>query len=393
MNQSSEHYTGVARFLHWLMAVLILGQLIGGFAFGHKLVSGDLGFQVVQLHKSFGLVVLVLSVVRLVWRLMHKPPALPTLMPAWEKALAGLTHILFYVVMVATPLAGWLYISASPLGIQTQFFGLFEVPLLPLPQGAELAETLSGLHEFFAFATIGLFGLHVAAALKHYFIEKDQIVTRMAGRGLGPWLGFALAAAAGAALIFVFAQPYDEAGDAASAVAQPGQTVEAAQGDHAWQIVPEDTFLTVDVHAKQATRQARFDEISGTIILDPSNPERHGLIDVAINTRSITSDEHMARQLASELSWLNIGQFPEAFFNSEDIRLTSDGGYLAKGALTLKGVSHPADLTFTLDVSGDQAIAEGVVSFDRAEWQVGVSDVDDTQVTANVTVVATRAAN
>ena len=394
MSRYSTNYSAVARLLHWLIAALILGQLVGGFAFGHRLVSGDLGFQIVQLHKSVGLVVLVLSLVRLIWRLGHKPPALPHRMSGWEKAAAHLTHILFYVVMIATPLAGWLYISASPLGISTQFFGLFEVPLRPWPQGAELAERMSGLHEFFAFATIGLFVLHVAAALKHHLLNRDQVVSQMAGRGLGPWFAFALAAAGGTALVFVFAQPYDEEEKPVETVITAPQTakpVQAASGEFAWQIMPEDTFMTVDVHAKQAQREARFDEIDGSIVLDPDDPEAHGRIDVSINTLGITSEEHMARQLASEMSWLNIGQFPEAYFQSDEISRAADGSYLAKGELTLKGMSHPADLTFTLEISGDQATAHGEVVFDRGLWQVGVSDVDDTRVTAHVTVVANRA--
>lgn len=183
-----SRYSHVAITLHWLIAVLIVGNIIGGLAVDAFLGSADpamkrTGFTIIQLHKSVGLTVLGLSLLRLAWRLINPAPPLPGHMTPLERSLAKASHWGFYALIVLLPLSGWALISGSPIRYPTFYFGLFEVPFLPLPQGKAIGDQLHEVHELLAFGTIALLGLHIAAALKHHFLDRDDVLVRMA-----PWV-------------------------------------------------------------------------------------------------------------------------------------------------------------------------------------------------------------
>ena len=137
-------------------------------------------FKIYQWHKSFGIVVLLLSLFRLIWRLTHKAPALPEGMKRWEKAAAKLTHIGFYVLMIGMPLLGWAMISASTLPIENEIFYLIPLPDLPgVSESKTLEMTFKQFHEIGAKLIILLFVLHMAGAIKHQFLAKDNLMARM----------------------------------------------------------------------------------------------------------------------------------------------------------------------------------------------------------------------
>ncbi len=181
---TSVRYTKVAITLHWLIALSIIGLLVVGLLMSEDdLLPQEMRFKAYQLHKSFGLSVLVLSVVRLGWRLGHKPPALPAEMPAWEAFAARATHWAFYFLMFALPLSGWALVSTSSFSFPTMWFGLFEWPHLPLGSTPEAKEQINGFvsesHEIMAYLMMALLGLHVGAALKHHFWNRDDVLTHM----------------------------------------------------------------------------------------------------------------------------------------------------------------------------------------------------------------------
>ena len=178
---ASSHYSKVAIALHWAIAVLILSLIAVGFLMTQDWLPHR--FTVFQWHKSFGIVVLLLSFLRLVWRLTHKPPALPAGMKTWEIWAAKLTHIGFYVLMIGVPLLGWAMVSASPLPIENKLFFLIPLPDLPgVTASKDATERLKDFHELGAKLILVLFVLHVGAALKHHFIAKDGILARMIPR-------------------------------------------------------------------------------------------------------------------------------------------------------------------------------------------------------------------
>ena len=164
--------------LHWIMALLIFGMLLSGFAVAEWISSIATQFKVIQWHKSFGLLILTLVIIRLAWRGMNPTPRLPDGLKSYEVALAHLTHWGLYILLFAMPIVGWLVVSSSPRNIPTVIFGLFTLPRI-ISQDAEAHEFYEELHEILAFALIALVVLHIGAALKHHFILKDDVLRRM----------------------------------------------------------------------------------------------------------------------------------------------------------------------------------------------------------------------
>lgn len=177
-------YSRGAILLHWIIAILLIGQIAGGlYMVGIPKEAAALKYQVFQLHKSFGITILLLTIVRLAWRFTHRPPKLPETMPGWEKAAARGSHFLFYVLLLVIPLLGWAYVSVAPLNVPTELFGIIDWPHLPFFAGVtnrkEVADFFAESHEIAAKVTIVLLALHVGAALKHHFISGDNVLARM----------------------------------------------------------------------------------------------------------------------------------------------------------------------------------------------------------------------
>lgn len=170
-----DRYTRVAQLLHWTIAILILINLWLGFA--HDSLPRD--WQVMPVHKSVGLSVLALTLIRIVWRLTHRaPPVLPT-MPRWEKRVANMTYFTFYALMLVMPLTGWIMTSAGDRPLS--WFFLFDVPKFNVSK-VDPAVGLSGDgHEILGYLFSALIVLHVAAALRHHFVLKDDTLRRMFG--------------------------------------------------------------------------------------------------------------------------------------------------------------------------------------------------------------------
>ncbi|HEU4961553.1 MAG TPA: cytochrome b [Sphingomonas sp.] len=169
-------YNDTAIALHWLTVVLILAQLYVGFTFA-DMPRGPQQAQWFTWHKTIGATILVLSLIRLAWRLAHEPPPFPEDLPRWERIAAVWNHRIFYVLLIALPLTGLATISAGHAGT-TSLLGGVPLPLIPgvtEPAG----DTLGGVHEALVFITIALVVLHVAAALKHQFVDRARVAGRM----------------------------------------------------------------------------------------------------------------------------------------------------------------------------------------------------------------------
>ena len=188
MARPISSYSRTAILLHWIIAVLVFTNIIAAITMKNLGGSADpadkeLAGAIVQFHKSTGLTVLTLSIVFLAHRLLAGGPARPPHMTAVERALARLTHWGFYVLLILLPLAGWIMVSANPRGNPILWYGWFDWPRLPVPRGKELQGMASGSHEALAITMVALILLHVAGALKHQFLDRDQVLARML-----PWL-------------------------------------------------------------------------------------------------------------------------------------------------------------------------------------------------------------
>lgn len=177
MDSTGTRYDPVAVALHWSIALMIVGLIPLGY-FMDKLPQQ---YDAYTWHKSFGITVLALSVFRLIWRLLNPPPALPAHMSPLMRVLARASHWLFYFLIIAIPFTGWLMVSASQK-YPTVFFWMGEVPFIPLPPdfiGKAAAHQFRVYHAWLAYSTALLLVLHVGAALKHHFIHRDTVLTRM----------------------------------------------------------------------------------------------------------------------------------------------------------------------------------------------------------------------
>lgn len=194
MAPAPSRYSAVAIGLHWLIAIAILALLVMGFVMENMSGNPALKFRLFQLHKSLGITVLALSLLRLVWRLAHSAPPLPPASKVWEKALAHGVHGGFYLLMIGLPLIGWLGVSASPMKMPTRIFGLFTLPHLPFftndPDPAATTRLLFNIHGLMAYTLIGLLVLHVGGALKHHFMLRNDVMLRMTPRFTHPLLRF-----------------------------------------------------------------------------------------------------------------------------------------------------------------------------------------------------------
>lgn len=175
METRTPSYIGIAKLFHWLTALSVITAIVLGFA----MVSASPGpgqNKLYDLHRSFGALILLLTGLRLLWRLYSPPPPKVPGMPAWQEKAAVYMHRLLYVMLFAMPLLGWAGTSAFPAKIMV--FGLFELPPLVAPD-RELSELLLGIHWRLAFVLCAMIAGHVGAALYHHFIVKDETLKRM----------------------------------------------------------------------------------------------------------------------------------------------------------------------------------------------------------------------
>lgn len=173
MAEPRNRYSTVSLVLHWLIAALVVAQIV--LIQAHEANEGVRTF--IDLHKSVGMTILLLTLARLGWRVANPAIPLPAETPRWQKLAARGTHVLFYVFLLAMPLVGWAASSAA--GRDIVWFGLFNWPLLPVGGGREFAGQLMDLHELAAKLLIALVVLHVLGALKHHFIDRDNVLHRM----------------------------------------------------------------------------------------------------------------------------------------------------------------------------------------------------------------------
>ena len=176
MAEPRDQYSTVSLILHWGIALAILTQVL--LITAHEATEGQtISREFVQIHKALGLTVLILTLARIGWRIANPAPPLPDGMKRWEKGLARTTHILFYVLLIAMPLTGWAAVSAT--GRDLSWFGLFNWPLLPITGGRDAFRSIIDIHELVMKGLYVLIALHVAAALKHQFINRDNVLHRM----------------------------------------------------------------------------------------------------------------------------------------------------------------------------------------------------------------------
>lgn len=182
----STRYTRTAMTLHWLIALLMIGNVALGLSADS--LPDDWVRPVIDTHKSIGITVLGLALLRILWRVSHKPPPLPREFPSWEKSAAHVAHFLLYLLMIALPLSGWLHDSAwkDAATHPMRWFNLFQWPRIGYVMNLDpaLKETLHGrfgaLHTWLGYALYALLAMHIGGALKHQWLDGKSVLKRMA---------------------------------------------------------------------------------------------------------------------------------------------------------------------------------------------------------------------
>ncbi len=413
----SERYTAVAIVLHWAIAAAIVGNLLLGWWMGDAIETAETqarAIAAIELHKSLGLTVLVLSLLRLAWRLIHRPPALPAAMPLWEQWSARAAHWAFYGLMVAIPFSGWLYVSTqwrgqAPLNVPTLWFGLFEVPhLFGLNQMARelrqaFAESALETHEFLAWSMALLLVLHVAAALKHYFLNRDAVLAHMlpvlrppnqlaaAPRDwprsvvlIGGTVGILLSAAAFAWAVFRTPGTPATWTEAGSSIGDLPATEGTEAATTVWSVSPASEIVYSGVHAGTPF-QGRFTRWRADIRFDPADLARSSIVAI-IETGSASDGIALHDETLPQAEWFDVARHPTATFRSTGIHARGADRYDLEGSLTIKGrelVLPPLALT----LAGDQLTIGGSVTISRRDADLGMeSDPDSEYVSPEIVV-------
>lgn len=437
------HYTAVAIVLHWAIAAAIVANVLLGWWMHEAIEEPESAAAAIagyQLHKSIGLTVLLLSLVRLGWRIANPPPPLPETMPAWEAFAAKATHWAFYALMITIPLSGWVYVSTGwspeaerPLEVPTLFFGLFQVPhLFGLSHAAEatraaLSEAAIETHELLVWATLALLALHVGAALKHWLIDRDHVLPQMVPglptlggepapaappqRRIALIAGFALVllAAAGAYASFQSAAqpsqvaaaepeaaPLPELAPATAVAPVTGAPATAAPtgAPSAWTVNRAQSAIRFSGEHAGVAFDGQFARWRADIRFDPNNLDA-SRASVTIETGSASDGVALHDQSLPQAEWFNSAEHPTATFRTTRIRHRSGSEYEARGTLTIKGRAIDIDMPFTLTIEGDRATMTGRAEIDRREADLGMSSDPDAEyvsreIAVSVRVVATR---
>jgi cytochrome b561 len=387
MEPDDGSYTAVAIVLHWAIAAAILTNLLLGW-WMHGAIDDPAtkarAIVAFQLHKSLGLTVLVLTVLRLLWRLTHRPPPLPAAMPAWEKFAARFTHWAFYALMVVVPLSGWSYVSAQwahdkPLNDPTLWFGLFRVPhlfqagLMPLDERKAVAARNLAAHFWLACSMGGLLVLHVTAALKHHLYDRDAVLVRMLPALAGSLpveRGRRAVLRAAAALIFIALAAVAATvlrGPSPAAIAVARGTPTSAAGS--WEVEPASTIGFSFNHAGYDFH-GRFTRWQADIRVDPQDPGASS-ITATVDTASAVDGAPLHEETLPQAEWFDVARYPSSVFRSTKITAGDGGRYRLEGTLQIKDRALPVS-GLSLTVENGVLHITGTFDISRKDANLGM---------------------
>ncbi|MDB5493045.1 MAG: cytochrome [Phenylobacterium sp.] len=421
-------YSTVAILLHWLIAAAILLQV----SLAWRMVGPHTpqSFALIQLHKSVGITILLLSFARLGWRLINPPSPLPMTMARWERGLSRIVHVGFYVIMISMPLTGWLIVSASRTQIPTLLFGVVPWPNIPgigglAPDAKKVWQTLGEqAHGTLALFLYALFVLHVGGALKHQLFSRDEpVLARMApGAVAGRWLEprlLAIVVAYVAISIFgrlvtppvagMAPRPVAAAAQAPAEAPAPTVAVKASvqapapatspatpptasalaaapSGPAHWTVQPGSTLGFATSWSGQAIT-GRFDRWKADITFSPDALDR-SKVTVTIDLASVNTGDPQRDATLPSSDWFDAAAHPKAVFTANRFENTGPDRYVAHGTLQLRGVSKPQDLAFRLKITGERAEVSGTASLDRTAFGVGQGEFAATDQVPGVVSVS-----
>ncbi|MFT5611911.1 MAG: cytochrome b561/polyisoprenoid-binding protein YceI [Arenicella sp.] len=374
-----HQYSQISQLLHWSMAGLIIGQ----FILAKLAERAELNDAVVQQlgllanHKSIGMTILMLAMMRLLWRLLNPPPALPKSMPVWQLSASAWTHRLMYVLLFFIPVSGWLMSSATAYSVS--WFNLFAFPdLVAADKG--LAGILREAHEISTKLLFIIVVFHVLAAFKHHYIDKDEILLRMANKT--NWLIFFSSAVLVAVLL---GQPVSKAKQATSVQLASTPTIDNSEqarsskvsGLIAWDIDYQNSHIKFRGDQAGAPFEGRWQTWQAEIKFDAEHLQ-DSFIDVTIEVKSVFSDDQERDQTIVDSDFFDVANHAQVRFLAQEFVVNQEGLYETQGQLTMKGLTKAAKFVFTIEVVDGQQVLIGESKLDRLVWNIGMGDWADT---------------
>lgn len=402
MTASPQRYTTVAIALHWAIAISIIGMIFGGW-YMTDLPDGAPGqYFLYQLHKSLGITILLLTVTRILWRVMNPPPTLPDDMAGYEKTLSHLVHMGFYGLMIILPLTGWLYSSVSvKLDVPTVLYGVISWPDVPFVEALK-TEAASGAvnqaHGLLAWVTLALLGLHVAGAIKHEIGSEGGVLKRMVpglsgsetdARPEGRGAVIAFGSAIGLLIVVTGATPI------VNALSGGNQAVSVeASFEPNWAVDYDLSSISFSGTHDGNAFTGSFGNWDAAIQFDPDNVTA-AEARVTVSTGSAEASQKLYIDSLKSPEWFNVAAFPSASVEILDIQDDGDGDYRSTARLTLKELTVDAPFSFSLELEGDTARMTGAAIFQRTPLDLGQAsdpgaDWVAEDVTVDVIVEATR---
>lgn len=395
-------YNRYSRWLHWTIAGLILFMVFLGWRLDPK---DPHALGLFFWHKSIGILILLLSLVRIGVRLAYKAPPEPP-MPKWQALAAKTLHVLFYVVMIGMPLSGWAMVSTSAREIP--FFGI-AWPHLPVPQTHDTHEFFENIHGLVAKLLIyGMIPLHVLAALKHQFVDKDSLLEHMVpGLKSKPVVNWRWIVPVGVVLLaVVFAEgiyrggpqkpaqtpegssPPAMASAAAETVSSVASEVSATTADSsssasapeavtAWAVDKAASKIAFATTFQGETINGNFGAYTAAIAFDPEQLTKSH-VKVTIDLASVASGDNDRDGTLKGDSFFNVAATPKAVFEAKSFSKTDATHFVAHGKLTLHGATKPVELPFSLTIRNGIGDMKGSTTLDRTAFGVGSGDYAST---------------
>ncbi|VAV88581.1 hypothetical protein MNBD_ALPHA06-1045 [hydrothermal vent metagenome] len=385
-------YHGFAVWLHWLIAGLILLIIPLGFLMVDA--PDGLKLQLFQLHKTIGILILFLSLLRLGWRLLNPPPAALASDKAWQRLLSKMVHSSFYLLILATPLLGWFIVSTSSRGTPTMLFGQIVWPHIGALQQMQTAirkqwhGTFEEMHEVAAFAIIALLLLHVGAAIKHQLLDKDNTMARItpgllktanppAQKGRGAWVLLFGVLAIFAGWILLGASQAQPAPISATASFANPLAENAKMFTPNWQVDQQNSEIGFFYVKDGQQGFGNFAQWTAFLLFSPDELASAKAV-IFVQANSVQSKDDEVGDSLPGPGWLDAVSHTQMTWSSEQFSRIGPDQYLATGRLQIRGISLPLDFSFQLQIDANgQAQMHGTARFNRLSFGIGADDAAD----------------
>ena len=338
----------VSQLLHWLVVALVITQFVLA-SLAEDLAPGMAKLGLLARHKSVGITILGLALLRLAWRLGQPVPALPPGMPRWQRGLATGTHHLLYALLLAMPLSGWLMSSARNYPVS--WFGLVQLPDLIAP-GEHAFEALRATHGTLAALLAATALLHLAGALKHHFVDRDDVLRRMLPfmrpRALAPLPIVVPGLLAVAAVLASAGAPAFAAPPGAKPAPKP-----AANAAVHYEFDPARSTIEFRFRQAGAVATGTFRRFTASLDWPGSGAPAAARLEVGVEVGTLDTKDKDRDDTLRGADLFDVGRFPQARFVATRITpsAATAGGFLAQGTLQIRDRARTLALPLTLSLA------------------------------------------